>query len=114
MNLGLDAYTRNARLKPALVAALPAAWTVYPRPHAAERSLLVSARKANARPGEDRAFFSPLSEPRGGGGDRFLGKPQPLRPRLSALLFYVAMLSKVSTPHFKIPLTKSRCLEIAA
>jgi hypothetical protein len=72
------------------------------------------AEKANARPGEDRAFFSPLSEPRGGGGDRFLGKPQPLRPRLSALVFYVAMLSKVSTPHFKNPLTKSRSLEITA
>ena len=45
--------------------------------------------KANARPGEDRAFFSPLSEPGGGGGDRFPGKPQPLRPRLSALVGYV-------------------------
>ena len=28
MNFGLDYYTRNARLKPALIAALPAAWTV--------------------------------------------------------------------------------------
>src|SRR5262245_8046797 len=66
------------------------------------------SKKANARPGEDRAFFSPLSEPRGGGGDRFLGKPQPLRPRLSALLIYVAMLSKVSTAQSQISLTKTR------
>ena len=28
MNLGLDAYTRNARLKPALIAMLPVAWTI--------------------------------------------------------------------------------------
>lgn len=28
MNFGLDAYTRNARLKPAFLVALPAAWTV--------------------------------------------------------------------------------------
>lgn len=28
MNFGLDAYTRNARLKPAFPVALPAAWTV--------------------------------------------------------------------------------------
>src|SRR4030095_16536947 len=47
------------------------------------------AEKANARPGEDRAVFSPLSESRGRGGDRFLGKPQPLRPRLSALGLHV-------------------------
>ena len=28
MTLGLDAYTRNARLKPALIAILPVAWTI--------------------------------------------------------------------------------------
>ena len=52
--------------------------------------------KANARPGEDRAFYTPLSESGCGGGDRF---------RLTAAFATAATASVLidgfGTPEFK-------------